>query len=271
MVRDGNALPRIAVRGAKVCVVACSVDATLAYARFVLARPTQAGRVLGRWYDYAVAGRRRELVLAAGMPRSGSTWFYNATRLSLAESGKQTASGWIDDQLPLRRKSEPTLLLKIHDYDPVLTRVAQRVIYSYRDIRDVLASMNRIWGRPPTLEVARTLVRRDQHWRAMATFQARYEDMIADRLAVLTALRAHLGLPEEGAEECLAQLERLTAPPGTSDTPTMSYAPDTLLHPGHVTNGRAGAWQAEVDPVVITEIEREFGWWLEDNGYSVMA
>jgi hypothetical protein len=227
----------------------------------------RAAHKVGRTYDYLAIARSHEVVLAAGMPRSGSTWFYNLTRLCLLESGKQIRSGWIEDEVPLRRHSERTLLIKLHDYEVLLPRVADWVIYSYRDVRDVLASIERMWGRPPSIDVVRDLLRDDGRWCRAATFTARYEDMMVDQLSVASALRGHLGLDPEGTEECVERLNELTPPARESGTPTTSYAADTLLHPGHRTDGRVGSWRGALDPDLVSAIDREFGWWLAARGY----
>ena len=62
--------------------------------------------------SYWGAAQRSEIILSAGMPRSGSTWLFNAARLLLRANG-EPSSGWIGDWSSLPRK--PVLLLKVSE------------------------------------------------------------------------------------------------------------------------------------------------------------
>ena len=100
------------------------------------------------------------------MPRSGSTWLYNAARLLLRrapQGGADLSGGWIGDwrRLPKRRR----LLLKVHEFDPFLAKKARLVLYSYRDLRDALASCRRKFDIEPSLEatIQRALQRDRRH------------------------------------------------------------------------------------------------------------
>lgn len=205
--------------------------------------------------------RRTRIILSAGMPRSGSTWLFNAARLMLQAQG-EIASGWIDDwdSLPTR----PVTLLKVHDYDAVLAHHASVILYSYRDIRDALASSRRKFNTEPTIELARQWLASDRQWRARATFAMRYESMRANPIETIERLALALGAtidPVSIAQQldAIEYLER-QATPG-------AYDRETLLHPGHITDGRHGTWQDWLDPDLIDQIEDECADWLAANGY----
>lgn len=98
-------------------------------------------------------------VLCAGMTRSASTWLYNAARLLVSHSVDTDISyGWINDfkHLPPRYNA----VIKLHKYEPELVRNSTHILYSYRDIRDVLASMKRVWNKEPSIETADQLLAR---------------------------------------------------------------------------------------------------------------
>src|SRR5262245_15346631 len=84
--------------------------------------------------DVHRTARRSALVLSAGMPRSGSTWLFNAARLLLRQTvaPDELGSGWVGDWARLPKR--PWLLLKVHEYDAFLARRARAILYSYRDV-----------------------------------------------------------------------------------------------------------------------------------------
>ena len=109
------------------------------------------------------------LILSAGMPRSASTWMYNADRLIFANKPQTQYNfgcGWVDvlKEIP----SKPLMLIKIHDYVEELASQAAIILYSYRDIRDAIASQVRKWGVKPTLEIADHIVYQHSTWMGIA-------------------------------------------------------------------------------------------------------
>jgi hypothetical protein len=212
--------------------------------------------------DYYLTARRSTIILSAGMPRSGSTWLFNAARLLLQSCG-DLGSGWIGDFATLPKK--PLLLLKVHDYSSLLARHAQIVLYSFRDIRDALASSKRKFGTAPTIELARRWIEQDRRWRARADFILRYESMMADPETAIQQLARTLQCPLKNPHAILQQVQQLSTaqPDGTNS----SYNKATLLHPGHITDGRHGSWEEWLDPELVQRIEKEFAGWLSDNEY----
>jgi hypothetical protein len=214
--------------------------------------------------DYRRTARRSTIILSAGMPRSGSTWLFNAARLLLRAAGvPELSSGWIGDWSSLPKAER--LLLKVHDYDGHLARHAPIILYSYRDIRDALASSQRKFGTEPTLALARRWLRSDERWRAKAGVVLRYESMLEDSLQSLCNLAEALAVPHVDLDEVCAQLRHLERQSATDDPD--SYNRETLLHPGHVTDGRHGTWAQWLSPELVGQLEREFADWFRANGY----
>ena len=121
-----------------------------------------------------------KLIVTAGMPRSGSTLLYNTVRLLLERTGKlDIGAGWISDFNSF--KNHDLVILKIHSYEPVIANNAAMILYSYRDIRDALASFKRKFGIEPTIDRARKFIVNDKNWREKSPFIMKYEDMIASQ------------------------------------------------------------------------------------------
>ena len=81
------------------------------------------------------------VILIAGMPRSGSTWQFNAARLILNRKHPAIFSGWCADYDPATK--EPVHLVKVHtpeqvrfDYSLVLT--------TKRDLLECIGSSKRM-------------------------------------------------------------------------------------------------------------------------------
>ena len=215
--------------------------------------------------SYWNVARRSSIILSAGMPRSGSTWLFNAARLLLQQNG-DLGSGWIGDWARLPRR--PSMLLKVHDHDPFLARHARVILYSYRDIRDALASSKRKFQTEPTLELARHWLASDQQWRARAAFTLRYESMIADPVQAVAELAQALRLPHVNPELIQRQLMEVDYQPLRATGPA-EYDGETLLHPGHISDGRHGTWNQWLSPMLTRQLEVECGEWLTNNDYPV--
>lgn len=205
------------------------------------------------------------LVLAAGMPRSGSTWLYNALRLLLARNGLPYSAGWLTD-LEHRVGAVP-VLLKVHDFDPALVERAAGIAYSFRDLRDALASARRKFGRTPSLPHARRLLEAHQQWLPRADFVMRYETMLQDPPGTLQALAAAFGLEAGDTEVLSAELGRLDY--AASDDGNGRYNTVNLMHRDHVTDGAHGSWRGTLEDDFVRDLEREFPQWFADNGYSI--
>ena len=129
------------------------------------------------------------LIISAGMPRSGSTWLYNATRLVLLSSPEfkdDLACGWIDDRNNLAESKNT--LIKIHEFDKRLSEQAYYTIYSYRDVRDSLASINRKFGRLPSLDAATHLIKMHDKWTRVADIIVPYEKILSSKKEIITDL-----------------------------------------------------------------------------------
>lgn len=179
--------------------------------------------------------RRPRIVLIAGMPRSGSTWSFNAARLLLLRGGAPVQAAWIEDYDP--DLPAETHLVKAHEpgqvgFDPDL------VFTNWRPIPDCLASLIRMgWlsEEPDRIRrAARHQEKTYQHWNARSDHEVRHDDILSRPASVVAAMARRLGVPlEEGASQAVArELAALKAPEAGH------YDPMTLLHPGHRGGGR---------------------------------
>jgi len=220
---------------------------------------------------HLIASHHKQIVvLSAGMQRSGSTWLYNATRLLLMESSLTrdiTGYGWIGDLSTLLQKK--IMLLKIHGFSQnILDLVLPEIIlYSYRDLRDALASIKRIWKREPSMELANMLIQNDSQWRKHADFIMRYESMIENREGILLKLSNFLGIDDADIHGIIAKIDALRYEDSGGKKP--QYHMENLLYEGHITDGRHGSWKGFLDEKLLDQIERKYREWFIQNNYPV--
>jgi hypothetical protein len=173
--------------------------------------------------------------------------------------------GWIGDwsRLPRRR----CLLVKVHDYLPWLARRATVILYSYRDLRDALASAKRKFGIEPSIELARQWLDADQRWRQNAAFTLRYEDMMANPVGTLDGLASVLRLPDQDHRGLAHRLQETLH---QTVRPTVyGHDAETLLHEDHVTDGRHRSWEKWLRPDLRSKLEVEFHDWFHANRYKI--
>ncbi|MEP5568773.1 MAG: sulfotransferase domain-containing protein [Halioglobus sp.] len=207
--------------------------------------------------------RPNSLIISAGMPRSGSTWLYNALRLILEESLLEFDSGWFDDkrdQIGIQR-----LLIKTHHFEAEFRNQSALIFYSFRDIRDSLASAKRMFGHDPSLARARLYYENYQTWSKIADYTMKYENMKQSPDETISSICNVLGLTNINPDKIANRVGRLRHDPkeGHGDR----YNPVNLLHKNHITNGEHGSWDDGIPVHLLREIENEFGEWFVKHGY----
>jgi hypothetical protein len=218
-----------------------------------------------------LSGDKQIFILSAGMQRSGSTWLYNATRLLLIHSpltGDKTGYGWIGDLSTLPQKR--IMLMKIHWFSQKILDLdlPKIILYSYRDLRDALASIKRIWNHEPSMELAERLIQNDRQWRSHADFIMRYESMMTDQQSTLQELSNVLKINTDvNIQKIIAQIDTLKYEDPGNKKPL--YHMENLLHKGHFTSGRHGSWKGFINNKLLKQIESKYREWFIQNNYPL--
>ncbi|MGD9200473.1 MAG: sulfotransferase domain-containing protein [Chitinispirillia bacterium] len=208
----------------------------------------------------------KKLIVTAGMPRSGSTWLYNAVRLLLKHnSSLDIGAGWIADFNSFMHHD--VVILKIHNYEPQIANNAIRILYSFRDIRDVLASFKRKFGGKPSLEQAKMIIENDNKWREKALYIMKYEKMMEEQEMTLRKIAHYLGIEIKNGscKQINRSIKNMSYTEGKLKNNT--YNIENLLHKNHITDGRHGSWRDDLPTELVTKIEIELKEWLYSNGY----
>jgi hypothetical protein len=231
--------------------------------------------------------RRRpiDLILCTGMPRSGSTWSYNAC-MSLLESAHPDASiaGLYSEDIRavLAERSADYLVIKCHAVDEAgrgaIGRGECRTVYTYRDPREAVASF--MVFADHSFDEALASIKASLEF---MTFQRRYGDALLISYTELTesprqAIRRiadHLGPAVDDAavteadrrssrEEAAAVADKVE-----TFTPAEVYRDDkylyhrrSLVHRNHLAGGGA-RWQSALTAAQIIQIRHETRFWAD--------
>ncbi len=186
---------------------------------------------------------------------------FNAARLLLEQCGPVT-SGWIQDLDPTTTHPGVTLI-KLHEFDADLAKIADVVLTSRRHLVNIAASVERMgWttSESESLGFLDSAVAQHQHWAPFSSFEMTYESLKTNTATQVIEIGKTLGLEvtTENAEQIAKDIKQLgtyTGPPGTYDT-------KSLLHPEHI-----GESPADLTADHRLAIETRFNYWLVANGY----
>jgi hypothetical protein len=221
------------------------------------------------------------------MHRSGSTLVWQITRQLLDGSpGLRNPRGVSTEEYPAAAADPDDLLMaKVH-FRPALDHgefpdQGARYLYTYRDPRDVVASLYRKGrykpddpkrGTRPSRLIVRRELRGDEFWTSKSdVWVGRYEDFRDDVPGLVRSLASYLDISVDDSRvseivtevDLAAQEERVKAAreQGVDD--------DLRVTANHITDGREGAWRDTLTSEELVAIEAESARWLVEHGYAV--
>jgi len=197
------------------------------------------------------------LIISAGMPRSASTWLYNILRIIL----ENYTSGWFND-IQGKISGNGDYLIKIHDYNDWLAKRSSFIFYSYRDVRDAIASIKRKFNIKPDIKEVDHIIQQDQKWRKTNPHLVRYEDVITNPKKEVSKIIHTLGIQCD-VDEVYHKFQQIP----TTSSNSLSYDKITLFHPNHITKGGRGHWEEELDEQLKKKILELYEYWLVENNY----
>jgi hypothetical protein len=226
------------------------------------------------------------LVVCAGMRRSGSTLQYNIARQLARNADAGQGYGLWDRLAQLRERAAPAdamAIVKEHAFDARfagLSGVDTRIVYSYRDLRDVLVSFFQVqgpaggnWPAHARRLLRATLDDFTAWTRQPGVLISKYEAFTGDIPGEVRRIASHLGIAVNGnevsaiAERVSVEAHRKIIEVLGLENPGESMDPVTLLKKGHLAGGEIGKWRARLDADQLRLVQELAGDWLSAHGY----
>jgi hypothetical protein len=235
-------------------------------------------------------------VLCGGMKRSGSTLQYQIASEIVEVAGLGMRIGYVFPREFATRFQEldtesDWVVAKSHEFIPELGKLASqpstKVVYVFRDMRDVVVSMmadqNRHFWRLIMSGHILDLMHHGELWESwQCVLVTKYEDMISDLEREVGRISEFLGVDLSSAEvEDIAlkySIENQRKRISSFDFSTQGYRkpgtvtvvdPSTNLHANHIRSGKHGRWKEELSPIEVFVVESIAREWLLAHGYSL--
>lgn len=236
------------------------------------------------------------IVISNGMLRSGSTLQYNVAACVLETGGPLRRVGFLGDfgkpeiraKLEALKAADGWTILKTHEaplergfYDD---RV--RVLFSYRDVRDIAASIKKKWGHPfvRILSDIDAMIEIERAFHEIPnvlvqSYGTLYGDLTAATLEIGQFLNVELSKADAARiandNTVAGRTEAHAGSPGlvrglVNRLTRRTYDARTLLHPDHIsaTGGKDGDWKSQFTEAEISKLSDRFGDWLKEHGYE---
>jgi hypothetical protein len=229
------------------------------------------------------------LIVVCGMHRSGSTLVWQVARqLMLEHPGLRNPRDLSSSEFPVAARCPHDLLMvKVHYRQELklshFPDVGARYLYTYRDTRDVVASLFRK-GRYPVGDprrgavearrIARREVDGDAVWTAKGDrWVGRYESFRSDTRGLIQDLAGYLKVVASPSriEDILAYVDVSRQIERSAMAPLRGIDHDTRMTSNHITDGREGAWRDTLTPEEHAAIECECREWLIHRGYRIQS
>lgn len=175
-----------------------------------------------------------KLILITGIKRSGSTWMYNVVRELYRMGGYKVYGAFVDEIDRERAKAADVVVIKTHPYVHPLAGLADLILYSYRSVEGIKASLRKMGLEDDATVHWDGMLRQANLWSDVADYHMRFDDMMSDKEAevqrIIDLLSPQIAPSPSICRVVVDAVERMreSAVPGTHD-------PETLLHQGHQT------------------------------------
>ena len=234
-------------------------------------------------------------LFCAGMIRSGSTLQFQLTAAIVEQAGIGRRLPYVpesDFDHIIQENNVPSefRVLKVHIHTPAFAKECNengaRVVYSYRDIRDVAVSAMRkfdmSFGQLMEAKWLEQAIADYYSWtKCPLTCVGRYEDFVGDISREAENINRFLGIPlplhdinrlaeKFSVAQQRVQIQKIRE---QNDSPILAreivFDPVELLHHNHIYQGKVGGWREILSDSEKAILTKNFSAWLEENGYDL--
>ena len=204
--------------------------------------------------------KENKKIICAGLYRSGSTWLFNVVRAIFEFNNIEYQSGF-----GVYNNDSPVQIIKLHSFQPEILSGNVTTIMTVRDLRDIIASAIRKYGKlhineefclKKTFEFADEVLKCYYDWREHTDLFLKYENIVTDKKFVIQKISQTLKQPVD-IEQIHEYVENLKMPTRGSDA-------DTLLWANHITDGSIGSFKKTLNPHWISAIEEKYHQFIKD-------
>lgn len=231
-------------------------------------------------------------IFCCGMRRSGSTLQY---QIALELATRKASGVGLGYALPGKfgllqetyKDDSRIKVVKTHLFVPEAKQLLEsgmaKAIYSYRDIRDVIASLMNMQGikfdKIADLGMIYLLLKEHELWTNCGdVYVSRYENMKMDLPGEVSRIASylHFDLEEKEAWEIAEkyslnrQKERISQfrdEQMQETTAGMKRDPATLMHSNHILSGDQGRWLNMLSRYEIAVVEHIARYWMREHDY----
>ena len=205
----------------------------------------------------------KTLLLSLGMERSGSTLLFNILRLICNQQSKAVCSSWIGDFRNIFEKSD-IYVIKSHKLYPQLLSDKTKLFYTFRDIRDVIVSLQKL-GSEVTYEKIKIMLKEYEKAKTFNALMIKYEDFVGNKDMWIQKIADKLLFDIE-ISKIKANLPKVEK---VSKKGFETVNPITQMHQGHGTFVKKNEWKDRVDSKLIDKIYKKYDWWFIENQYEL--
>jgi hypothetical protein len=229
------------------------------------------------------------------MIRSGSTLQFQLSAAIVEQAGMGRRLPYapesdFDHICPQDNVPSEFRVFKVHVYTPAFSKECNengaRVVYSYRDIRDVAVSAMRkfdmSFGQLMEAKWLEQAIADYYHWtKCPLACIGRYEDFVGDISGEAEKINRFLGLPltlqdisrlaeKFSVAQQLVQIQKIKEQNGSAIFPNeIVFDPVELLHHNHIYQGKVGGWREILSDSEKMFLTDKFSVWLEENEYDL--
>lgn len=201
-----------------------------------------------------------ELILSAGMQRSGSTLLFNIIReIIIQDRTRNLSSGYINDYNTLSKSN--CYLVKTHTLPFLLKLRSNHIIYSFRDVRTALVSQHKKFDHSLDYGFVSYCINEYKIAKNSGALMLKYEKLIENPTDAISNIAELLSVNVDAAN--IWQSVNTLPEPQKNEF----YSSTTLFHHNHRTGTKNDDWRHEFPPELAHKINQNFKWWFQECDY----